>query len=438
MAAVLQPPFLSAYDPLSEAEGSIDPLGLAATYERLADRVLPGVTVRMGRPRFLTALAVGARVCNDFEPETLAKDGVTPPYLVFEWWVVEAFVRASDELKETGRIPGIQKVQACYHNGRPVSAPAYLKTASVFGFTGIFRRLARHTEIITSDGLLDEAGHRLIDTWSREQGLDGFLHGREGAGAALREDLRKAVRQGLEQGHTGYRPGSFWSAIAQHLDPARPGRRERALLLELIDNRAGQPDEVKFITASLRKRAAPLEFADEAKHLRSLQRSAPQSLRPVLAAIDDYESLCRPLTDAFDWIRFLASKEPSSGMSVDDFLARAPAAKLCDRIATAVQAVTDNAVVAEVWPERAQVLTLLREATSPKRLVPIVLQHHRDAQARKPPDGKRPWLEEDTRGRLLVRASYRLEDKPDPLSDYVHEYRLPTVSRFLSDLGAFN
>ena len=437
MAAVLQPPFLSAFDPLSESEGSIDPLGLAATYERLADRMLPGVTVRMGRPRFLTALAVGAHVCAEHEPEAIAKDGVTPPYLVFEWWVVEAFVRASSELKETGRIPGIQKVQACYRNGRPVSAPAYLKTASVFGFTGIFRRLARHMQILTHDGLLDEAGYRLLEVWEREQNLEGFLRGREGPGATLREAWRRAVRDGLESGHTSHRPGHFWSAIARHLDPARPGKRERAVLLDLIDTRAGQSDAVQFITASLRKRGAPLEFVDEAEHLRSLASTAPASLRPILVAMEKYESLCRPLTDAFDWMRFLASQEPSRGMTPEDFQRRAPAVRLSTRIARAVEAVSENELVAETWPERADVLTLFREAGTPDKLLPTVLAHHRQAQARKPPDGKRPWLEEDTCGRLLVRASYRLDDKPDPISDYVHEYRLPTLSRFLDDLGAF-
>ena len=310
---------------------------------------------------------------RELEPETLAKDNVTPPYLVFEWWVVEAFVRASDELAESGRIPGIQKVQACYHNSRPVSAPAYLKTASVFGFTGIFRRLARHTQILTNDGLLDEAGYRLLEVWEREQGLEGFLRGREGPGATLRDNLRKAVRDGLDTGHTSHRPGHFWSAIARHLDPARPGRRERAVLLELIDTRAGQSEAVKFITASLRARGAPLEFADEAAHLRSLRSSAPDSLRPVLIAIDKYESLCRPLTDAFDWMRFLASQEPSRGMTAEDFLARAPAARLCTRIAKAVESVSENELVAETWPERAQVLTLLREAGTPAKLVPTVL-----------------------------------------------------------------
>jgi hypothetical protein len=123
-------------------------------------------------------------------------------------------------------------------------------------------------------------------------------------------------------------------------------------------------------------------------------------------------------------------------MTAEDFLARAPAARLCTRIAKAVESVSENELVAETWPERAQVLTLLREAGMPAKLVPTVLAHHRETQTRKPPDGKRLWLEEDTRGRLLIRASYRLDDEPEPASDYLHEYRLPTLSRFLKDLGA--
>ena len=170
--------------------------------------------------------------------------------------------------------------------------------------------------------------------------------------------------------------------------------------------------------------------------MRSLVRAAPESLRPVLVAIDQYESLCRPLTDAFDWIRFLASQEPSCGMGPEDFEKRAPAVKLRSRIARAAETVAENELLAETWPERGQVLALLREASTPAALVPTVVNHHREAQGRKPPDGKRPWLEADARGRLLVRAAYRLDDKPDPISDYVHEYRLPTLSRFLQDLGA--
>ena len=89
---------------IAVSDVSIDPLGLALVYERLADRMLPGMTVRMRRPRFLTVLAVGASICEEYGPEVVAADGVTPPYLVFEWWIVEAYMRASNLLNNnTGR-----------------------------------------------------------------------------------------------------------------------------------------------------------------------------------------------------------------------------------------------------------------------------------------------------------------------------------------------
>ena len=78
----LAPPILSLYDPPESGEGSIDPLSLQPTYERLAERIYPFVTVRMKRPRFLTAIAAVARVCEGFEDE-LAKDGTTPAWLVW-------------------------------------------------------------------------------------------------------------------------------------------------------------------------------------------------------------------------------------------------------------------------------------------------------------------------------------------------------------------
>src|SRR2546430_2637503 len=106
MDSIYSPPTCSVFDPLIQSDASIDPLGLARFYERLADRILPGITVRMRRPRFLTALAVGASICADYGPDAVAADGVTPPYLVFEWWVVEALARASNLLADSSQIPG--------------------------------------------------------------------------------------------------------------------------------------------------------------------------------------------------------------------------------------------------------------------------------------------------------------------------------------------
>lgn len=56
---MLRAPFSSEFDPSEEAEGSSDPLGVFPGYERLADRLLPAVTVGMGHPRIVTAIAFG-------------------------------------------------------------------------------------------------------------------------------------------------------------------------------------------------------------------------------------------------------------------------------------------------------------------------------------------------------------------------------------------
>ena len=272
-------PACSVFDPLAQSDVSIDPLGLALVYERLADRMLPGMTVRMRRPRFLTALAIGAFICAEYGPDTVAADGVTHPYLVFEWWLVDAFVRARDLLGDSRQIPGFQKVETARAAGRWVDASAYLKTASVFGFTGIFRRLARRAQVITEQNLLDEAGHRLVQRWADERGLKGFYRGSSGPGADLRADLTKAVSDGLRDARTAHRPGRFAQSIAMHLDPSKPGRRERELIRELIEERAGESLEVRYVTNALAMRGEPLEYSDEASILRSLRVKAPENLR---------------------------------------------------------------------------------------------------------------------------------------------------------------
>lgn len=433
----LMPPILSAFDPVTSAEGSIDPLGLASVYERLADRVLPGITVRMGRPRFLTALAVGAFICKDYGREDVAADGVTPPYLAFEWWVIEAFARARESLAESGRIPGLQKVSNAVRNNRPVSSAAYLKTASVFGFSGVFRRLARRIQIIGASDLLDEAGIRLVRTWADEQSLDGFCSGNSGLGADLRSALQKAVRDAMRDGTTAPRSGAFWQSIVRHLDPATPGRKESALLLELIDARAGQSDEVRYLINRLKRGGDALAPIDEPAFLRKLTVQAPERLQTHLRAIDAYEEFCRPLTDAFDWLRYLASSSPTRSVTRTEFNRTAPSKTLATRLKTAIETIEEHPTLTELWPDRSEVMAPLREFANANTLFDGVLQHHRLSQERKPPEGKRMWVEDAGRGRVLIRAAYTLEQPPSGQFPYVHEYRVPTLSRFLADLGAY-
>ena len=91
-------PFLTVYDPPGSSEGSLDPLGLYLIADQLAMKLVPGVRERMLRVRFLTPMTVGALVTEGLEANPHHPE--TPPYLVWEWLVVEAIIRAfSDEMK---------------------------------------------------------------------------------------------------------------------------------------------------------------------------------------------------------------------------------------------------------------------------------------------------------------------------------------------------
>jgi hypothetical protein len=81
-------PELSAFDPPVAGEGSIDPMGLAAISDRLADLLVPGLRARMRRMRFVTAVAVGALTWETLADETPA-DGISTPSICFEWLVIE-------------------------------------------------------------------------------------------------------------------------------------------------------------------------------------------------------------------------------------------------------------------------------------------------------------------------------------------------------------
>lgn len=98
-------PVMSLPDPKNEAEGGIDPLGMAFIAEHMAEAMLPGLTQRMARPRFVTLMSVGAVATADLELR--AEDGTTPE-IAFEWLVVQALAQVDGEIF---RVPGITKAR---------------------------------------------------------------------------------------------------------------------------------------------------------------------------------------------------------------------------------------------------------------------------------------------------------------------------------------
>src|SRR5437868_3912346 len=119
-ATIVPIPILSLPDPKTVGEGQLDPLGLARLADQLADCILPGMTARMSRPRFLTCMAVSAAVCEGLEDE-ISTDGVSPAYLVFEWLMVEGFAREAERPAVRGT-PGIDKAHTARQQGTSLSA----------------------------------------------------------------------------------------------------------------------------------------------------------------------------------------------------------------------------------------------------------------------------------------------------------------------------
>jgi hypothetical protein len=429
----LHPPFLSEFDQEAQADSGVDALGLQAMYERLADRILPALTVRMSRPRFVTAMALGAVVCAGRDDDEVAKDGVSPPWMVFEWHGAESLVRCREKLRDDHRIPGMLKIETALRQKRPISAASYLKTAAIFGFTGIYKRLAIALGILTDALGLDDSGYELVAAWERDQGMSGFQAGRDGEGAGLRDKLKRAVEQGMQGGRTVPLPGTLYEQIALLAEPLGAGRSEAQLLTALLRRPKKESEMAAELVDAIVKGGALVPRSDEPEFLRRTARHASDALNLRLGAIDAFESLCRPIIDAFDGIRLLSTENARAAIGVPEFREYARKAKLVQRVQDGVARVRADRVLLE-WESGVRPLVdCFEPAKAPESLFRAVLDRHDKAQADKPPHGKRPWIERLPRDQVSVRAAYAL-DGTDDAFDYVHDYRTTSLSMFLRDL----
>ncbi len=168
MAYVL--PFMTVYDPPGTSEGTLDPLGLYQIADQLGVQLVPAVRERMQRIRFLTAIAVGALVTEDLEESPEHRDA--SPYLVWEWLFVEAVIRSVDDTSSDWGIPGTSVTHRALDQQGYLDARSYLKTPRIFGFHGVYKRLAHHLGIVDvhlRPGLHAEG---LVNAWAKGQVVD--------------------------------------------------------------------------------------------------------------------------------------------------------------------------------------------------------------------------------------------------------------------------
>jgi hypothetical protein len=436
MSSGLMVPLLSEKDDAERSEGGIDPLGLEAIADSLGTRLVPGVRERQTHPRYLTAIAVGLAVCERFDEGTVAADGVSEPWQVFEWYLVEGLVRTAESGRTRG-VPGSLKASKAIADKVPLSARRYLKTPSVFGFHGIYRLLARTLGVEQGERLGD-FGFELLEVWSKERGLNGFIGTGDGPGQAVRQLLFRAIEDGLERGAVARMPGwAGWNYFREFLDPLVPGDAEAALILrELLEDSKGfRTPTIKFLTSSAGQSVWKESSGSERAWHEALRSSASAELQRLLDAISLYERFCRLCQDAFD--DCLCEMTRTSGRISPTQLGKLPSLQKASReVPSLFFELLDRLHPFGQAGRLRDACQSLATICSPTEWAILLTDHHRDTQHRKPPDGKQPWFERFDDGSLILRPLYKRETPGQHDDSYLHAYRTSPLWSFVTDLRA--
>ena len=429
-------PLLSLHDPDGAVSTSLDPLGLTPIGELLAVELIPGVRERQSHPRYLTAIAVAHAVCQNFPADTVAADGVSEPWQVFEWYAVEGLVRCAGA-DEDAKVPGSQKTKNAIAQGLPLNAARYLKTPTVFGFHGVYRLLARTLRVEEANYLAD-FGDELLRVWQQEQDLPGFTGSADGRGRALRQSLTEAVKDGLKAGSTArISTGWFgWKFFFDHLEPTKAGPKEANLIWQQL--RTGQTGfcrEVLDFIVSEEGRALcqDLETTERMRYA-ALKKVASPELRARITTIQCYERFARLLHDAFEACRYEIT-QTRRGVHPAVLAQLSPVAKAAQTLPDAYMKAAESLPDFSRRARFESVFQTVAQQRSAADLVIALYEHHLRIQKTKPPEGKAPWLERHYDGSLLIRPEYQLEKEPKPGTEFVNPYRLQPLWNFARDLG---
>jgi hypothetical protein len=411
----------------------LDPLGLYPIADALAEKLIPGVRERQSRIRFLTAAAVSLHVCSSFEQDAIATDGITEPWLAFEWYVVEGFVRRCN-VEQTIGVPGRLKVAQAIDDGVPLSSRRYLKTPSVFGFHGIYRVLA-HTLGIEQGGRLGESGLELLDIWSREQGLIGFFGTAIGPGQKEIQRIREAIKDTLDKAAVDRTAAwAGWDFFSQHLAIYDPRKSERQHLEKiLLNDEIGHRTEVIMSLLSKQGQTDWKKNNSERKFHALLRIGASHELVCLLDVIAAYETFSRLCQDAFD--DCLCEMTRSRRKVLPRELVRLPSVKLAaQRVPALFKELVEQLQPFDQALRYRDGFSLLAESGTAASWLEQLMKHHRKTQDLKPPDSKNSWVCQFDDGAFIIRPLYYRDQFGQHGDSYVHAYRTRPLWSFIRDL----
>ena len=426
-------PFLTSYDPPGTSEGTLDPLGLYQIADQLAIQLVPAVRERMQRIRFLTAMAVGAMVTEGLEDDPRQRDA--SPYLIWEWLVVEALVREMGDDPTIWGVPGTLVARRALSQHGYLDARSYLKTPRIFGFNGVYKRLAIHLGLVDVHLASGPNAESLVDAWARGLGFAGVKQAEP-----ILSRWRAAVRRSLGEKPPRTKPSwnkESWSELARAFAPVKSMAREKRYLRDSLNARDGKQLGALPMLWQLQSEFHDENFREELLHDR-LEKLEPQ-YRPLIAAIRAYEAFARRLQDAFDVLKAEAARLDTQGYAVSKIASDADFEQstkgLHNRFEVVHQAFAEltisNMSLQNLFGQR---FACFAEPMDAATCALALCTHHEAVQKSKSADGKRPWFHRFGNDRIYIRNAYH-ESRRDIQPDrYVHDYRGWPIRRFFSDL----
>ena len=428
MSVVL--PSLTSFDPETSSEGTLDPLGLYLVADQLATRLVPAVRERMQRIRFLSAMAVGAIVTAEFESSS--NDDGCAPWLVWEWLVVESLLRSPNVASELRGVPGTLVTKRALNSHKYLDERSYLKTPRIFGFHGVYKRLAIHLGLVDVHMNPQSGAEELVLACARDQGWSSLRDANQ-----MLDKWRTGVRRSLEASpprtHTNWN-GDDWEQLAQSLKPDGAGKHERKVLSRLLlntDHRAlGALPDIWSLQEDLDD-----ESYGEERVVEELKVRTP-GLLPLLDAISLYEAFCRKLSDGFNLIRRQSVRADIRGLNVKDLgneidfeNAIANLSSAFESAYSSLQAIDSG--LASQFDERFKNFS---DPMLPSDISITLCEHHEAIQKGKSESGKRAWFDRLGDDRIYLRQQYR-DNVAEPMPNrFVHDYRGRPIRNFYKDI----
>ena len=222
--------------------------------------------------------------------------------------------------------------------------------------------------------------------------------------------------------------------MADHLVPARCGKREAEFLRQLLTR---DSTETRGEVFRLLKPVRGILMESEVARSALLPRASTE-LTKRLRAIDRFEILATLLEDTFDSIRYLSTMAGARAVTSHDFakapLSRALSKELPKALLRAEEALAEESP--ELQRAFGALTRVFQRVESPVELFDAVFVRHNEVQKAKLPDGKRDWFERTPAGAVFVRTPYQIKKPVERTKHWNRPYRIESARSFLADFAA--